>query len=72
MEREPTLKYQLIEQRLKRPPVDFIVEKREAGVSYRLIAIELTKTTKVDVTLEAVRRWHRWHLAGELGGKPQA
>lgn len=53
---QPTLLYQLIEAKLDEPLADFIAARRP-DKPWRLIAIELTHRTGVDVTYETVRVW---------------
>lgn len=61
----PTPLYLLAEARLGRSPIDLIVARRaeDPPVAYWKIAAEINKETELSVTLEAVRRWHHWHLA---------
>lgn len=44
---------------LQQPVTDWIADKRDAGLSWRLIARELCTTTQgqIDVTAETLRGW---------------
>jgi len=60
-----TVLYQLVEAKLAESPIQLIRDRRsqDPPVAYWKIAREITEKTDVDVTLEAVRRWHHWDLA---------
>lgn len=55
-----TALYLLLEQLLGEPLDKWIATQRAQDMSYHKIAYRLTEKTGVDVTLEAVRRWHHW------------
>ncbi len=61
----PTVLYQLVEEKLGGSPIQLIRDRRaeQPPVAYWKIARELNEKTGVDVTLEAVRRWHKWDLS---------
>jgi hypothetical protein len=46
-----------IEQALNRPLSGFIAEQRAAGISWRDIANEITRQTKIQVNRETLRLW---------------
>lgn len=54
----PTEMYAEIEQALGTPLVELVNQRRAARVSWRLIAIEITERTGVDVAGETLRIWH--------------
>jgi len=60
--------YQLMKTRLAEEPTAFILREREAGRSYRLIAVRMAEKSGMDITQTAVRRWHQWWL--ELNPTP--
>jgi hypothetical protein len=53
---EPSTLFRLIEAKLGEPLAEFIAARRP-DTAWRLIAIELTNRTGVDVTYETVRAW---------------
>lgn len=68
----PSNLYRLVEEKLGSSLAEFIVQRRKTVMSssgkqsripYRRIANELVDLTGVDITHEAVRRWHRTALA---------
>lgn len=50
-------KHSEIEQALGEPLADLISARRAAGVSWRLIAVEITRRTGIDVAGETIRIW---------------
>lgn len=51
-------KYLDIEQQLGEPLAPLVANRRAAGVSWRLIAIEITDKTGIDIAGETLRVWH--------------
>jgi hypothetical protein len=64
---EPTTLFLLMEAKLGEPLAEFIAARRP-GTAWRLIAIELTRRTGIDVTYETVRGWSL--AAGQRGEQP--
>jgi len=56
---EANPRLQLIEDRLGESLANLIAERRQRGVSWRRIALELDRRTGTDVTGETLRLWHR-------------
>lgn len=52
-------KYREIEELLGEPLAAFVKGRRDQGLSWRRIAIEVTNRTDVDVTGESLRIWHQ-------------
>lgn len=55
----PTATYRLIDHMLDGQLDAFVLDRRQAGLAWRLIARDLYYRTGVDVTDQALRTWYR-------------
>ncbi len=56
---QPTATERLVSLHLDQDAAAFIADQRDRGASYDAIAAQLSERTKVVVSREAVRRWHK-------------
>lgn len=52
-----TATHQLADLKLGKPLAEYVKEKREAGVSWRRITLDLRDDIDLDVTYESLRAW---------------
>jgi hypothetical protein len=55
----PDSKYRQIEQALGEPLLPLLDERRNRGVAWRRIAVEITVRTGIDIAGETLRVWHQ-------------
>jgi hypothetical protein len=56
---QPPKLYADVEAKLAEPLAALLTQRREQGMSWRRIAVELTARTGIDITGETLRIWHQ-------------